>query len=126
VVEADPYIDGTTLSTDGGAFEVTLWTTKGAMVEGENQMWIRVAMPDPMVGDEARGIPNADITLDAWMPNAEHDSPTEPIVTYVTDGQYRIDNVELDHQGVWQLDFDIEVGKTIDEQVSFVFMLNDD
>ena len=123
-VEADPYVDGTTQTTDRGAFNVTLWSESGEVQIGQNEMWIRVAMPDPVdPTDEGKGIPSAEIDLDAWMPNAEYAMSSAPLVRYVADGEYVIDGVSFDHPGVWELDFSIAVGETIREDVSFVFVV---
>jgi hypothetical protein len=110
-----------------GAFQVTLWNELGDVDVGMNTFWIRVAMPnpaDPM--DEGQGIPNADIDLHAWMPNAATDMGAEPTVTYVSDGVYRIDDLHIAHAGVWQFDLDLEVGATIDDQVTFAFSVEND
>lgn len=123
-VEADRYVDGTTVETDLGAFDVTLSSESGDASLGENAFVLRVAFPDPTDPEaEGKGVPNARIELDAWMPNADHAMYVEPSVTYLGDGEYLVAPVLLDQSGVWSLDFDIAVGETIDETASFVFSL---
>jgi hypothetical protein len=121
-VEADPYVDGTTVSTHRGAFDVTLTSDSGDLVLGENHLVVRVAFPDPNDPNaEGKGVPGAEIELDAWMPNEDHTTRIEPSVTYLGDGEYLVAPVLLDRAGVWALDFDIRVGASIDETAAFAF-----
>lgn len=124
MVAADSYQDGTAKTTERGAFDVTLWTEAGEMVVGENTVYVRVSFPDMdgAVG-EGPGIPNADINVDAWMHNENRAMGSEISIDFVGDGQYRIDGVRLDHAGAWQFDFNIAVGETVQEDVSFAFIV---
>lgn len=120
-VEATPYEDGIRKLTDRGAFHVELWSASGRPALGPNIFYVDVAMPDPSDPEAlGRGIPEARLNVTAFMPNA--DGATEAtIVHYVGDGRYQVEGLEFDEPGVWSLDVDIEVGQSMDEQVSFTF-----
>ncbi len=107
--------DGDTrVETEGGAFSVELWSEVKSPCVGSNTFVLRVCM-----ADTEQGIPNAEIGLEAWMPRADGEAGSESAVTYLGDGQYRIENVELGQGGAWQFDFSIEVGATMRESVAF-------
>jgi hypothetical protein len=121
-VVADEYVDGEQKLTDDGAFEVVLYNEDGAVQVGENTFYLRVAMPNP--GNpraQSKGIPHAKIALDAYMPNDALSMDVVPEITYLGDGEYMIEGVVLEEAGTWQFDFEIAVGMTIRESVSFAF-----
>jgi hypothetical protein len=121
-LDAAGYVDGERKLTRNGGFAVALYNEDGAAVVGENTFYVRVAFPDPQDPQaEGKGIPNAEITLEAHMPNDDLSMDVVPEVTYLGDGEYRLDGVVLEQAGVWQLDFAIAVGKTVRESVTFVF-----
>jgi hypothetical protein len=124
-VDSAPYVDGARKFTDHRAFAVELYNEDGAPAVGENTFYLRVEFPDPTDPEaRGRGIPNATVELDAYMPNDDLSMDVVPSVTYLGDGEYAIEGVVLEQTGVWQLDFDIAVGKTVRESVSFAFVVD--
>ena len=115
------YVDGTDALTDHGAFKVTLFHDAGAPSVGTNTFYVRVAMPAFDNMNDGTGIPSADITMSAYQLDDDAVMRSLPRVSYDGDGVYRIDDVELDAAGQWSFDFDIAVGETIRESVSFAF-----
>lgn len=121
----EDFQDGMTCDSDAGAFRVTLWSDSGELDPGQNNLVVRIAMPDPN-DPEARGtgIPNAEIDLDAWMPTDDESMPSEPTVEYLGDGQYRLENVVLPDEGVWNFDFEVVVGANMFETISLAFAVD--
>ena len=118
--EVIEYVDGAKARTSNGAFEVTLFSEEGEAQSGANVFYLRVAMPDPAdEGGEGWGVPEADIGADVECDEATV-SAVDQRVTYEGDGTYRVDAVELG-SGTCELSFDIAVGETIRENVSFFF-----
>lgn len=116
------FEDGMALDSDDGAFRVTLWSDSGDLVVGRNDLIVRIGFHDPNdASAPGMGIPNARIDVDAWMPAAETAMQSEPLVTYLGDGQYRIENVVLGEDGVWNIDFDMAVGEHMRETLSLAF-----
>ncbi len=123
-IDAGEYVDGERKFTRHHAFTVELYNEDGAPTVGENTFFVRVAFPDPHDPEaEGKGIPNANITLDAHMPNEDVSMRTAPEVTYLGAGEYMIEGVRLERAGTWQFDFGINVGETVRESVSFAFEL---
>lgn len=121
-IDAGEYVDGERKLTDHGAFTVVLSNEDGAAVVGENTFYLDVQFPDPEnPRAEGKGIPGAKVSLDAYMPNGEYVVDVVPEVHYMGEGQYMFEGVVLDQAGVWQFDFEIAVGKTVRESVSFAF-----
>ena len=120
--DAREYVDGASARTSHGAFEATLFSEAGEAVAGTNLFYLRVAMPDPNdVGGEGWGVPQADITAEADC-DEEVRGAVDQRITYQGGGTYEIDAVELG-RGTCELVFDIEVGETIHESVSFFFVV---
>lgn len=110
------------LDSDDGAFRVTLWSDSGDLVVGRNDLIVRIGFHDPNdASAPGMGIPNARIDVDAWMPAADTAMQSEPIVTYLGDGQYSVENVVLGEDGVWNIDFDMAVGEHMRETLSLAF-----
>lgn len=110
------------VDSDQGAFRVLLWNDMGDLVVGPNTLMMRIGFHDPIDPESpGKGIPNADVDLDAWMPTANESMPTEPVVTYLGDGEYLIENVVLTEDGVWNFDFELTVGENMHESVSLAF-----
>ncbi|NJK33336.1 MAG: hypothetical protein HC927_13560 [Deltaproteobacteria bacterium] len=124
-VEVTDFANGISADTEGGAFRVSLQSDSGELHVGSNQLEIRVGFHNPDDPfDPGKGIPGASVQVLAWMPHDE--GATDHIrAAYVGDGIYRFDNLEIDRSGVWQLDFDIDVGETLREDVSFAFMIEE-
>jgi hypothetical protein len=121
-VEPGEYIDGERKFTDDHAFQVALYNEDGAPAVGDNTFYVRIAFPDPRdPRADGKGIPNVQLELDAYMPNDELSMDVVPEITYLGDGEYRLDGVVLEQPGVWQFDFSIAVGQTVRESVSFAF-----
>lgn len=122
-VEAAPFEDGQRLLTSRGAFAVQLWSAQGEPSLGVNTFYVDVAMPDPSSPETLGwGIPDAQLNVTAHQPNG--DAATEAsIVQYVGAGRYQVEGLVFDEPGVWSLDVDIEVGQSMDEQVTFTFEL---
>lgn len=57
------------------------------------------------------------------MPAANETMVTEPVVTYIGDGQYRVENVVLPESGVWNFDLDVIVGENMRETISLAFAI---
>lgn len=124
-LDAGEYIDGERKLTEDGAFTVVLSNEDGMATVGENTFYLRVAMPDPNDPEaEGKGIPGATVELDAYMPNDRLSMEVVPAISYVGDGEYMIEGVVLEQAGIWQLDFNIAVGQTVTETVSFAFEVN--
>lgn len=118
------FTDGMALDSDLGAFRVVLWSDSGELAVGRNDLVMRLGFHDPNDPDAPGiGIPSARIDLDAWMPRADESMPTEPLVSYLGDGQYRIENVVLPEDGVWNFDFEVAVGDNMYETISLGFIV---
>ena len=121
----EDFNDGMSCDSDAGAFRVTLWSDTGDLEVGQNNLVVRIGMHNPNnPEDQGTGIPNADIDLDAWMPAANSSMANEPLVEYLGDGQYRLENVVLPEQGVWNFDFEVVVGENMYETVSLAFAID--
>lgn len=119
-----PYQDGERLLTETGAFHVELWNASGETQVGANDFVLHVAMPNPNAPTELGwGIPDAHVHVDAYMPYADHEMPTDAQVAYLGDGQYILSGVNLDREGTWVLDVEIAVGQSIDDHVEFALEL---
>ncbi len=118
----ESFEDGMTLDSDDGAFRVVMWSDSGELRVGRNDLVVRLGFHDPMdPTSPGRGIPGARIDLDAWMPNANQAMASEPSVQYMGDGQYRIENVVLGEDGVWNFDFEVAIGENLHETISLAF-----
>ncbi|MCA9685348.1 MAG: hypothetical protein KC457_24425 [Myxococcales bacterium] len=123
--EAQPFVDGVAKDTEGGAFRVTL-TSRDGLAVGDNGLIVRVGFHDP--NDPlapGRGIPEAEVQLDGWTSLGEFaTSVGDPV--YLGDGEYFFEDLELAEGGVWNFDISIAVGATMDESVSFAFVIPDE
>jgi hypothetical protein len=123
LVPAETFVEGIAKDSDAGAFRVMLTTADGFEV-GENTLFVRLGFHDPHDPlAPGRGIPGADVMLDAWMP---HDEGAVDGLrgVYVGDGQYAID-LDVASPGVWQLDFELGVGDGVRDSVSFAFVVGE-
>lgn len=121
---AEAFTDGMALDSDQGAFRVMLWSDSGELEVGRNDLVLRLGFHDPSDPEAPGiGIPSARVELDAWMPSADQTMPTEPQVTYLGDGEYRIENVVLPEDGVWNFDFEVAVGDNMYETISLGFIV---
>jgi hypothetical protein len=118
------FTDGMALDSDKGAFRVILWSDSGELEVGRNDLVMRIGFHDPHDPEAPGiGIPSARVDLDAWMPKADETMPSEPHVSYLGDGEYRIENVVLPEDGVWHFDFEVAVGDNMYETVSLGFIV---
>lgn len=118
----EDFSDGMACDSDMGAFRVMLWSDSGELEVGRNDLILRIGFHDPHDPDApGQGIPSARVNVDAWMPDADESMPSEPTVSYIGDGQYRIENVVLPDDGVWNFDFELAVGEHMNETVSLAF-----
>lgn len=118
----EDFEDGMTCDSDAGAFRVILWSDTGDIQVGRNDLVVRLGFHDPSNPDDrGKGIPGAAIDLDAWMAEADGAMTSEPTVEYLGDGQYRIENVVLDQAGVWNFDFEVEIGEHMYDSISLAF-----
>lgn len=124
-VDAEAFVDGERKLTDDGAFAVELWHENGAPTLGENDFLFRLEFPDPNDPGDGKGIPAARIAVDCWMPNADHSMPVNPMVIPGAAGDYQMSHIVFDEPGVWQLDFEIAVGKSVVDEVSYVFTVDE-
>lgn len=123
--EAQAFVEGVAKDTEGGAFRVTL-TSRGGLAVGDNGLIVRVGFHDPNDPlDPGRGIPKAEVQLDGWT-NAGEFAITTAEPTYLGDGQYLFEDLRLPEGGVWNFDISIAVGATLDESVSFAFVIPDE
>lgn len=123
-LEAAPFEDGAVKDTEGGAFRVVLTSREGLAV-GENNLIARVGFHDPDDPlDPGRGIPGADLRLDAIHVDGEG-FVGDLQGSYLGDGRYELNDLVLDRPGVWRFEFSVAVGETIDESVAFVFEISD-
>lgn len=119
------FEDGMICDSDQGAFRVTLWSDSGDIEVGANNLIVRLGMFDPNdIEGAGKGIPGANIDLDAWMPTADEAMDAEPTVEYIGDGQYRFENVVLTDEGVWNFDFSVAVGQNMQESISLAFSVD--
>jgi hypothetical protein len=120
----ESFTDGMALDSDRGAFRVMLWSDSGELEVGRNDLVMRIGFHDPNDPEAPGiGIPSAHVDLDAWMPSADETMPAEPQVTYLGDGQYRLENVVLPEDGVWNFDFEVAVGDNMHETISLGFIV---
>ena len=120
------FVDGMAVDSDDGAFRVVLSSEDGALGTGRNDLIVRVGFHDPSDPQaEGRGIPNANVIVDAWMPDAEVAMQSDIEVSYIGDGAYAVENVVLDRKGVWNFDIEIRVGDGMYETVSLAFDVED-
>ena len=120
----EDFQDGMACDSDQGAFRVVMWSDDGELEVGRNDLVIRLGFHDPSdMDDPGQGVPNARVDLDAWMPTANETMATEPVVTDLGDGQYRIENVVLPEAGVWNFDFDVAIGENMRETISLAFAI---
>ena len=125
-VEAGAFEEGMTQTTSNGAFTVELRHGYGGPTVGMNDFVIRIAVPHPSDPEnDGWGVPNAAIDVVASMPNDGISMDATPKITYRADGFYEIEGVEFTAAGVWQLEFDIAVGETIEEYVAFTFVVDE-
>lgn len=118
------FTDGMALDSDQGAFRVILWSDSGELEVGCNDLVMRIGFHDPNDPEAPGiGIPSARVELDAWMPNADQTMPGEPQVSYLGDGQYRLESVVLPEDGVWNFDFEVAVGDNMYETISLGFIV---
>ncbi|EDM74695.1 hypothetical protein PPSIR1_06621 [Plesiocystis pacifica SIR-1] len=123
--DVSEFVDGMGVASDSGAFRVVLSSTDGDLGVGQNDLIVRVGMHDPTDPDaEGRGIPGADIDIDAWMPGAEVSMQSELAVEYLGDGAYAVDNVVLTDEGVWNFDMVITKGSMV-ETVTLAFDIDE-
>lgn len=116
------FVDGMAVDSDMGAFRVVISSADGAIGVGRNDLTVRLGFHDPDDPEaEGRGIPGAELHLDAWMPGTDMQMNTAPTIAYLGDGAYAIDNVVLDRPGIWNVDLEIEVGSGMYETVSLAF-----
>ncbi|KIG15985.1 hypothetical protein DB30_05039 [Enhygromyxa salina] len=119
------FEDGMAWDSDQGAFRVMLWSDSGNIQVGRNDLVLRLGFHDPVHADApGQGIPGARVNIDAWMPTSDEAMQTEPVVTYIGDGQYRIENVVLTDDGVWNFDFDVAIGDSMRESISLAFEID--
>lgn len=122
VRDVTEFRDGMAVDSDNGAFRVVLSSEDGAFGVGQNNLLVRVGFHDPNDPEaEGRGIPNAELAVDAWMADADLSMQSEIEVEYLGDGAYAVDNVVLTEEGVWNVDIDISVGDGMYETVSLAF-----
>ncbi len=121
-ITAERFAGDMDCDTTDNAFRVVISSDTGALEVGQNDLTFRVGMHDPH-NPEAPGfgIPNAKIDLDVWMPNTDLTMTVEPEIFYIGDGEYRIENVIVPESGVWQFDFSIMAGETMNDSVELAF-----
>ncbi len=124
VRDAQAFANDVAKDTDSAAFRITLVSRDGTLAVGDNLLIVHVGFHDPNDPlDPGLGIPDARISLMAWMPLddglLEHELHAEAL----GEGRYLLDPIELDRAGVWQLDLDVDVGATMRENVSFAFLV---
>lgn len=124
--EGDPAADavafenGVAKDTDGGAFRVVL-NSRSGLVLGDNDIVVHVGFHEPSDPTGAgKGIPNADVRLLAHNLDTGAQTP-ELSGSYLGDGRYEFNGIELSEAGAWSFELAIEAGETIDESVAFVF-----
>ena len=127
LVEAQTFEDGVAKDTRDGAFRVVLTSDLegegDGLTVGDNTLYVRLGFHDPHnPEDPGRGIPSANVEVLAWMPYA--DGAVEGRGTYVGDGVYAVD-LDLSEAGIWQLDLEFEVGKSVADEVSFAFIIGE-
>lgn len=122
-VQAQEFVDGMEITSDDGAFSVTLWSESGNLEVGTNDLKIRLGFADPSKADESMPIPNATIALDAYMADADVAMGSEPTVTYLGRGEYSLENVMLGEDGVWNFDFVVSIGDGVQEAVTLAFVV---
>ncbi|MCA9681122.1 MAG: FixH family protein [Myxococcales bacterium] len=120
--DVSTFVDGMAVDSDMGAFRVVLSSDDGDLAVGRNDLIVRVGFHDPSdPSAEGRGVPGADLFLDAWMPGADLSMQSDVEISYLGDGAYALDNVVLTEAGVWNVDLDIRVGEGMYETVSLAF-----
>jgi hypothetical protein len=122
-VDAVSFEDGVMRDTEGGAFRVSLHSRTGLEV-GASELVAHVGFHDPADPDgPGFGVPGARVHLDAFPVDGEGGT-VELEATYVGEGHYAFDGLEFSDPGAWEFEFNIEVGETLDESVSFAFEID--
>ena len=119
LLDPAPFADGVARDTEGGAFRVALHGD--ALRVGANSLVVRVGFhdsADPL--DPGRGIPEATIEVDAWMPE-DGGTATATTRAHLGDGRYALPELNLDRPGVWRFDLRVRVGESLDEFAAFAF-----
>lgn len=120
--DVEPFVDGMGMSSDSGAFRVVLSSADGELATGRNDLVLRLGFHDPQNPEaEGRGVPGAEITVDAWMADDAVGMTSAVTLSYLGDGAYALDNLVLEHSGVWNFAFDIRVGTGMHETLSLTF-----
>lgn len=123
-VEAEAFESGVAKDTEGGAFRVIL-EARSDLELGSNDLIARVGFHDPAdPTGPGFGVPSAEVMLDAYQ--VDGDGYVDGIIgSHIGEGRYEFNDVQLDDVGVWQLEFSIAVGATIDESVGFTFEISE-
>lgn len=123
MVSAETFEEGIAKDSDLGAFRVVL-TAEDELAVGDNTLFVRLGFHDPHDPTApGRGIPGADVALNAWMPQGDG-AVGDVRGIYVGDGTYRVE-LAVPEPGIWQLDFDLAVGDGVHDSVSFAFLIGD-
>ena len=61
-----------------------------------------------------RRLAHAKVHARLWMPESDIEAPTQPTVTYLGDGNYRLDNVLLPQSGWWNLALVVDARAGVD------------
>lgn len=86
------------ISSDTGALHLELRTAPAQPpTRGEAQMEVRIT------DSKAQPVDNLDLHVLPWMPSHAHGTSVIPLVTFVGNGVYRIERLELYMPGEWQL-----------------------
>lgn len=91
---------------------------------GSNDLVAHIGFHDPAdPTGPGFGVPSAEVMLDAYQ--VDGDGYVDGIIgSHIGEGRYEFNDVQLDAAGVWQLEFSIVVGETIDESVGFTFEIS--
>lgn len=97
-------------STQDGRYLAAIESEADPVPEGEMHSWILVlAAPD------GTPVSDADVVVDGGMPDHGHGLPTEPGVSALGDGRYRVEGVRFNMAGHWVLRFAISAEPGEDE-----------
>lgn len=97
--------EATELPTDGGSYYVS-YATEPSPIPYNEYFELTVMVHDN--ADHSVMLADADVAVDAQMPQHGHGMNTTPVVTPVGDGSFTVDGMLFHMQGYWQIIVEVD------------------